>query len=422
MPPRSLPAHRRSGRTGPRRRGVVGAVALALPLALSAATLLPAASASAGSDQVYVLPRSGKFTVDGHGFGHGHGMSQYGAEGAARQGIGYRSILRFYYPGTELQSATPRIRVRIDEDTTDDVQVLPRPGLAVKDRGTGAVYELPERSDIERWRLNVSHGHAVIAYRTDRWHRYRFGDGEQFLEGEGQFQAHGYLTLVLPHGVEMPVHGILRAAVPEPGSNDRDTVNALGLEQYLRGVVAAEMPASWHQAALRAQSVAARTYALFERAAYQHRYYQICDTSACQVYRGMEGQYASTDRAIRATRGRYLSYQGEPAFTQFSSSSGGWTSAGSVPYLAHQRDPYDNWPGNGVHAWSQRLDESVLEKAYPGHGDLKRIRVTRREGGGQWHGRVEQLVLEFGRGDVTISGDEFRAVTGLRSTWFALRT
>ncbi|MGH3414277.1 MAG: SpoIID/LytB domain-containing protein, partial [Marmoricola sp.] len=295
--------------------------ALAVLVAASLAAVLPAASASASGDQVYVLPRSGKFTVAGHGYGHGHGMSQYGAEGAARRGMGYRGIVRFYYPGTGMATTTPKIRVRIDEDTTPDVQVLPRSGLAIRDLGSGKVFRLPTRASITRWRLNVDHGRTVVGYRTNQWHRYRTSEGT-FLEGDGQFQGPGYLTLVLPGGTTMPVHGYLRAASPTPGSTTRDTVNLLGVEMYLRGVVPAEMPASWHQAALQAQAVAARTYALYERAHHLHGYYQICDTTACQVYRGMKGQYSSSDRAITATRGRYLTSGGAPAFTQFSSSSG----------------------------------------------------------------------------------------------------
>jgi SpoIID/LytB domain protein len=181
------------------------------------------------------------------------------------------------------------------------------------------------------------------------------------------------------------------------------------------------MPASWAPAALQAQAVAARTYALFEKAAHQRRYYQICDTWACQVYRGVGAEYASTDAAVKATRGQYLGYAGRPAFTQFGSSSGGWTVAGGQPYLSARSDPYDGWAGNPVHSWSTKVNERALERRYPRIGDLRKITVTARDGNGDFGGRVQSMVLVGAKGRQTISGATFQSVYGLRSTWFDLR-
>jgi peptidoglycan hydrolase-like amidase len=122
---------------------------------------------------------------------------------------------------------------------------------------------------------------------------------------------------------------------------NRDTVNVLSLENYVRGVIASEMPASWPAAALQAQAVAARTYAARERADNLNNYFQICDTTACQVYGGVASEQAASNAAAAATAGQVLAYGGQYAFAQFSSSSGGLTSAGSEPYLPAQQDPYD---------------------------------------------------------------------------------
>ena len=389
----------------------VAAGAVVVPLVPSPA------SADVGVDQSYPVPASGTFTLHGHGYGHGHGMSQYGAYGAARQGLDYRRIMRFYYPGTQWGTARGWVRVLVTADTTSDVVVSPAHGLRVRDRGTGALYHLPVIDGVRRWRLNVDGTRTVIGYLTGRWHRYRPG-GRKALAGDGQFRADGPLTLWTPYG-SRTYRGALRAASPAPGSSSRDTVNVLGLDTYLQGVIASEMPASWSREAVKAQAVAARTYAAWSRAQNAGRYWQICDTSACQVYGGAGTEDARSNAAVAATDHQVLTYGGSPAFTQFSSSSGGWTSAGSRPYLVAKADPYDDFAGNPLHDWTLRLSASRIAGAYPSIGRLKRLHVTRRDGHGQWRGRVVTVVLDGTEHDVSLSGDAFRSRFGLRSSWFA---
>ena len=84
---------------------------------------------------------------------------------------------------------------------------------------------------------------------------------------------------------------------------------------------------------------------------------------------------------MAATKGLYLTYQGAPAFTQFSASSGGWTADGGKPYLPTKADPYDAWSGNKVHTWTTTVNESTLERRYPSIGDLRSVTVTRRFAG-----------------------------------------
>jgi SpoIID/LytB domain protein len=179
------------------------------------------------------------------------------------------------------------------------------------------------------------------------------------------------------------------------------------------------MPASWSAEAVKAQAVAARTYAAWSRGLNPSRYYQICDSSACQVYRGTTAEDPRGDAAVAATAHQILTYQGQPAFTQFSSSNGGWTTVGSRPYLVAEADPYDGRAANPVHTWTLRLSAARIEAAYPGIGALQQLRVTQRDGHGEWGGRVEVIVLDGKRNDVTLSGDGFRSVFGLRSSWFS---
>ena len=111
-------------------------------------------------------------------------------------------------------------------------------------------------------------------------------------------------------------------------------------------------------------------------------------------------------------------WEGRPAFTQFSASNGGWSSAGSQPYLVAREDPYDGQPGNSVHTWTATVDDKAIEQHWPAIGDLTGIEVATRDGNGEWGGRVQDMsfVGTTGRADVT--GDTVRTVLGLRSEWF----
>lgn len=385
--------------------------------ALAAGVLAPA---PAQADDSWDVPASAKITVVGHGYGHGHGMSQYGAEGAARQGLGYRQILAFYYPGTELGSSTGKLRVLLTADTTPDVVVVDREGLRVRDVAAHAWVALPDVTAV-RWRLTPGTGTRTVLSRLagGSWRRV------QAFAGEAQFDAGGEpIQLATPTGLRS-YRGGLRSVPPDPaagnGPGDRDTVNVVGMQSYLRGVVPLEMPASWSPAAVRAQSVAARTYAAWSRANPRRTHYDICDTTACQVYGGSAAEHPYSDAAVAATSGVVVLSEGDPAFTQFSASSGGWTAAGGAPYLVAQKDPYDDWAGNPVHDWRVVFGDRRIERAYPQIGRLVRIVVTERDGNGDWGGRVLGVRFVGHAGRVTVTGDQLRAELGLRSTLLTFR-
>ena len=370
-----------------------------------------AAQSRVAVSESYPVPGSGRYQVRGHGYGHGHGMSQWGAQGAALAGQGYRQILDFYYPGTDLGRARKKVRVLITGDTTSDVLVLATDGLLVRDRGTMTDYPLP--TNPTRWRIDPGAGNADV---VQKWNGSSWRDWRT-LEGEGEFRAPGPIALVKPSET-VRYSGALRAVQPTAGSTSRDTVNVVTLDQYVKGVVPSEVYTSWEPAALQAQAVAARTYAAFERADNRDRYYQICDTSSCQVYGGVDKEVQSTNDAVDATARRILTYGGEPAFTQFSSSSGGWTSDGGYPYLPEKADPWDDTPGNPSHSWSTTITAAAIRNHFPAIGALQRIRVTQRNGHGAWQGRVLSMTLVGRQGSRTMTGDDFRSAFGLRSNWF----
>ena len=382
----------------------------ALALAVTAASVAPAGAARERRSGSWEVPGTARITIEGHGYGHGHGMSQYGAEGAARQGLTYRQIAEFYYPGTQWGTAAGRVKVQLTVDSTpQDLVVRARSGLTLRDSKVRGRVLLPENG-ATAWRVVTDRsGVGRVSYLTDRWYPYAT------LVGTGEFFAAGRpITLVTPSG-DRAYRGRLRTAITSTGT--RATVNELRLEKYLRGVVPLELPATWSPEAVRAQAVAARTYAAYERAHSRSSAYQICDTSACQVYGGVAAEHPSASRAILDTRTQILTSAGEPAFTQFGSSNGGWTAAGSMPYLPAREDPYDGWAGNPVHAWKLVVSDARLEQAWPAVGDLQRLEIASRDGNGAWGGRVRSITLTGSAGQVTVSGDGFRSALGLRSTW-----
>ena len=202
-------------------------------------------------------------------------------------------------------------------------------------------------------------------------------------------------------------------------------IDDLLLEHYLRAVVSLEISGSWTPAALRAQAVAARSYALLirrnARAAGQR--FDICDTTSCQVFGSIATESANEVQAVRATAGEYLASGGEPAFTQFSSANGGYSVAGSRSYLVAKPDPYDGVVAaadNWGHSWQRTVTARAIESAWPAIGTLQTLNVLGRDGNGAWGGRVQSLALVGSAATVTVSGDSFRWAVGLKSTWWTV--
>jgi SpoIID/LytB domain protein len=287
----------------------------------------------------------------------------------------------------------------------------------VTDTKTGESWTLPDNG-ATRWRLNVSDGQTVVGYLTDRWRHWRT------LSGDGGFKAAGQPITLYVGGEARRYRGMLLAASPSAGSTDRDTVNVLLMDSYIKGVIPREMPASWSPSAVGAQAVAARTYAAYEKQHPRDDHYQLCDTTSCQVYGGYDAEDSRSNDAVRQTAGVILTYDGTPAFTQFSSSSGGWTSANQFSYLPAKADPYDSVAINPNHEWTAKIDVARIERLWPRVGNLKTIRFTSRDGHGEWQGRVWSLVLGGRKNGstttVAVSGDTFRSMLGLKSAWFTV--
>jgi SpoIID/LytB domain protein len=199
--------------------------------------------------------------------------------------------------------------------------------------------------------------------------------------------------------------------------------------QYVEGVVPRESPASWPGAALAAQAVAARSYAL----AYTNNGAStICDYAACQMYGGDPAQYdtaytPNSNAAVTQTGNQVLLCGRDPscgsstqvARAEFSSSTGGYTAGGNFPAVP---DAGDSTSANPNHDWSVTVATSYVQQAFPSVGALQSITVTSRNGLGDLGGRVLSMTLSGSAGHQTVSGDTFAAAIGLRSDWFAITT
>ncbi len=205
-----------------------------------------------------------------------------------------------------------------------------------------------------------------------------------------------------------------------PGGSGRvPVVNAVGLDDYVQGVVPGEVPALWPIEALKAQAVAARSYALTtDRGG--PIFDQYPDTRS-QVYRGVTGEHSRTNAAVRATTGQVLRYRGAVAITYFFSTSGGRTEnvensfygARPTPYLTSVEDPFDG--ESPRHRWRRTFTTRQM-KARLGRlvkGSYRGIEVTQR---GQ-SPRIVWADVIGSRGRTAVRGSTLRARLGLFDTW-----
>lgn len=378
-----------------------------------------AAAGGATLDEVYPVPPSGVYTVHGRGFGHGHGMSQWGAYGAAAvDGLSAHAILRFYYPHTSLLTRSTARTVRIlltgaDVPERGYLQVKPADGLAVTPVG-GQPQVLATTTakghPITAWRLQLSAAAVELRDHTaSGWHAGTpMGTGATFGDTAGK------VTVVEAHET-VKFRGQLTAEI-EAGS--LEAVDLVTIEDYLRSVVPAEMPASWPTPALRAQAIAARTYATHGRNHPKASWYDLDGDTRDQAYPGVGAETPATTQAVKATAGQVVVDSGHAILAQYASADGGWTVSGGLPYLPAQHDPYDGAIPNTAHAWTLELPATTIADAFPQVGTLEQLVITGRDGDGLWGGRVTTLTVVGSKGSVATTGTAFQFALDLRSPWF----
>lgn len=204
-----------------------------------------------------------------------------------------------------------------------------------------------------------------------------------------------------------------------PQGNELLAVNYVDLEEYLYSVVGAEAVPSWPLEALKAQAVAARTYALHKRSKSTATHYDLDTTTATQVYKGLDTEYLSTHQAVKDTAGQIMTYNGQVILAVFHAASGGHTEnaediwSSPLPYLRGVAD-YDQ--GTPAYQWSKSFSASELGRLVGGVGTVQSMtpeRTTPR-------GRVVTMKIVGDRGTKRMSGTDLRNILGLRSTLFSV--
>jgi SpoIID/LytB domain protein len=392
-------------------------------------------------DAAIPRPASGSYLVTGRGYGHGIGMSQWGAYQAASTGTKWAAILGSYYPGTTASTtSTGTIRARIEGDTGYDLILRTKTGLRIAWLSpTGSPQESLAPASIDGcapawWRVKSTASGLTIDFLC--------GDVWRVWKTEGQVNEAGAVTFRADDGtVDTAVRGssgftrkAYRGALEGRRSASSIIVtNVVPLESYLRSVVPNEVPASWPVEALKAQAVAARTYAMRERLDRSGQSFHVYDSTKSQYYPGLflyDSSWAivrryedtRTDTAVAGTAGFFMMAEGQPALTQFSSSNGGWTARGGAAYLPLQRDDWDRAAtANPYREWTRSVSVTRLEGLYPAIGRLTSLRVLERDGGGEWGGRVTKLGIAGSAGTVTVSGDAaVRAALGVPSSYLGI--
>jgi stage II sporulation protein D len=390
----------------------------ALVVAVSA-TILPAASARAGDP----------FTLYGSGWGHGLGLSQWGAYGLASDGWTSTQILTHFYSGTKVSKITdPPGDIRVALASAEDALHLTAEAGPVRLSVQRAVGGTPvgKIPDGETWVVRSVDGAyevhdadgAVVGGKT--W-------GGPASDLFATYADHG-ARVTVPEGGATYNRGTLEFNLTACAQNcSLRLIARLPFEEYLLGI--GEVPSSWPSEALRAQAVAARSFAL-----YKIRKYGLQPTCNCHLTDGSNDQvYIGWDKeggldghrwikAVRSTAGSIVTYKGAVALTVFTASDGGhtedlnvqWgTPLATYPYLAGVCDPGDYTAANPWTDWSREFTAGALTTALaPYTGDIGAVSGFGKIDRGV-SGRIEDAVVRGVKGTASVSGTEIRSALAL---------
>ncbi|HCD10605.1 MAG TPA: sporulation protein [Thermoanaerobacter sp.] len=356
------------------------------------------------------------FYVQGKGgYGHGVGMTQFGAKGMAEQEYKYDEIIKYYYTGVNIEKRNTdnvNIKVKISLDLgSPDINITSDQPYSVvyktKDNDTEQIVEnqiaCPAQSTTS---FKYMDGNIVIT--NDKV----IDDSTQLPQTIVSIDAvrvipsdTGVLSYInkgnpLPYAGEFKIY-------PNNSSKNLDLINILPLEEYLRGVVPAEMPSSWHEEALKAQTLAARTYAL--RRISDKKIFDVYDSTLSQAYKGLSVVNDKVDNLIKATKGEVVTYNGGLADTVYSASAGGYTvdstfawGGSDVPYLKGKPDPYDN-SKYATYWWNVNITRDQISSAYPQVGVVLNVEITNK-----MFDRPVELKITGTKGTIVVKNKDFR--------------
>jgi stage II sporulation protein D len=348
-----------------------------------------------------------KWVVKGAGFGHGIGMSQYGAYGMARDGADYKRILAHYYTGTTVSRAqTQSIRVLLQTN---------------RDRAafTGAT-----RADVKK--LKATETYYASAKDGSVLLRDRKGKSLGTFAAPLVVGGPNGLVRLGGNAINGVPSGTYRGGLeirPSASGGGVTVVNVLSLDDYVKGVVPGEMPSIWSHEALKAQAVAARGYGLATDAG-GAIFDQYPDTRS-QVYKGVSAEASSTNAAVDETAGEIVKYQGQPAVTYFFSTSGGRTEnvenvfygSEPKPYLRGVDDPADRI--SPLYRWTLTYTQRGLESKLRHYlkGRLRAVKIVKKGASP----RIVAADVVGSKGKVRVTGTNLRQALGARDNWMTFK-
>ncbi|HEY3962189.1 MAG TPA: SpoIID/LytB domain-containing protein [Gaiellaceae bacterium] len=364
-----------------------GLAAAALHGAVGAGPATTSTSTTTPTLTLTTITAKGALVLTGHGWGHGMGMSQWGAYGYAKHGWTFDKILAHYYVGTTLGSAPiASVRVLVAQGTKETL------------------------ASTVAWTVADSAGHTLQL------------DASTPVAVTPTLDVDGTtLTAPLTFSAASPLsvngkayRGRLVVAVT---GKTLQVIDQVALESYVKGVVPSEMPSNWPSAALEAQAVAARSYALANLA--KDSPFDLFGDGRSQVYGGVAAETPASNAAVDATKGQVVLYAGKVADTVYFSSSGGRTVSAleatgvAVRYLQSVSDPYDTYSPH--HNWGPVVvDLSKVAKSLKVSSPIDDVQVTLGASG-----RVHTVTLITDDGsDPTFTGSRLRTALNLQSTWF----
>ncbi|HEX5014514.1 MAG TPA: SpoIID/LytB domain-containing protein [Candidatus Limnocylindrales bacterium] len=406
-----------------RRVGVITALA-----ALAFGAIAPASVASAADR---TKPPVVGFPLDvtfyGRGWGHGVGMSQHGARGRALAGQAAPEILAHYFAGTALGSIDPATPVRV---LLLDA-LAAKAGAPLTAHGRGGDWSIEGLA--KTFPANAKLTAAPVSAGSTNWNLSVVSSaGAKLLAmtvSGGFTMLPGSASTTLQLDSKPSSYDTYRGRLRVKLTTTARVINDIGLDAYLRGVVPIEMPSSWPAEALRAQSIAARSYAVY-RLHPGSGSFDLYDDTRSQVYRGAEGEKATTDTAIVDTAGKILKSGSSVANAMFHSTGGGATEnnefvfvsatgkivSSPVSYLRGSPDraadgtaydagaPYATWQ-TGTYTKAE-IDAIFNADSRTAAGSSLKLDLSRRG----VSGRLISVTLTGTLGSKTVSGDVFRAV------------
>ncbi|MED2970920.1 SpoIID/LytB domain-containing protein [Fictibacillus sp. B-59209] len=342
-----------------------------------------------------VSPAYKGYSFSGKGWGHAVGMTQWGALGMAQKGFGYHDILKYYYTGVDfkkIDTSKQNIRVCLSKEKAS-VDLNGTGSYSIQDMQGNVLFEPAAQTPTN---VTVEDGEFLLT------------NGDETAYIDQPFKVVSVKGKYLSHK-KMNYNGVLEVSFSDNKKKRINVINRLNVETYLQGVVPSEVSSKWHPEAIKAQTLAARTYALKHLSPAGK--WDVYDTVDSQVYKGVGQEAANVNAIINGeTKGEVITYKGALINAYFSASAGGYTVGSGfvwstdLPYLVGKPDPYDqskyakNW-------WTYELSfEEISKRAASFNiGEVVDIKIVEKK-----YTRPTKVRITGFNGTIEVSGSAFR--------------